>query len=145
MGTTEAKSLQAKDILTNANHTIIQRELTHGDYNVTMLRTAKLWSDFLEREIDPMDVAVCMALVKLARIMDNGKHIDSWNEVNEKFGVKEDGYDEECDLEELDCKLSEKYNYVCRLDDYWNEVNEKFGVKEDGYDEECDLEEVEKE
>ena len=46
---------------------------------------------------------------------------------------------------ELDCKLSEKYNYVCRLDDYWNEVNEKFGVKEDGYDEECDLEEVEKE
>ena len=22
---------------------------------------------------------------------------------------------------ELDCKLSEKYNYVCRLDDYWNE------------------------
>lgn len=78
MGTTEAKSLQAKDILTNANHTIIQRELTHGDYNVTMLRTAKLWSDFLEREIDPMDVAVCMALVKLARIMDNGKHLDSW-------------------------------------------------------------------
>ncbi len=46
---------------------------------------------------------------------------------------------------ELDCKLSEKYNYVCRLDDYWNEVNEKFGVKEDGYEEECDLEEVEKE
>lgn len=46
---------------------------------------------------------------------------------------------------ELDCKLSEKYDYVCRLDDYWNEVNEKFGVKEDGYDEECDLEEVEKE
>ena len=43
------------------------------------------------------------------------------------------------------CELSEKYNYVCRLDDYWNEVNEKFGVKEDGYDEECDLEEVEKE
>ena len=42
----------------------------------------------------------------------------------------------------LDCELSEKYNYVCRLDDYWNEVKEKFGVKEDGYEEECDLEEV---
>ena len=34
---------------------------------------------------------------------------------------------------ELDCKLSEKYSYVCRLDDHWNEVNEKFGVKEDGF------------
>ena len=32
---------------------------------------------------------------------------------------------------ELDCKLSEKYDYVCRLDDYWEEVNEKFGVKSD--------------
>ncbi len=27
---------------------------------------------------------------------------DYWNEVNEKFGVKEDGYDEECDLEEVE-------------------------------------------
>ena len=32
---------------------------------------------------------------------------------------------------ELDCKLSEKYDYVSRLDDYWDEVNEKFGVKSD--------------
>ena len=32
---------------------------------------------------------------------------------------------------ELDCKLSEKYNYVCKLDDYWDEVNKKFGVKEE--------------
>ena len=25
----------------------------------------------------------------------------------------------------LDCELSEKYDYVSRLDDYWDEVNEK--------------------
>ena len=84
---------------------------------------------------------------------------DYWNEVNEKFGgnegcrfwfIREDSEyfkmdGEEFIEKELDCKLSEKYNYVCRLDDYWDEVNKKFGVKEDGYEEECDLEEVEKE
>ena len=37
--------------------------------------------------------------------------------------------------EELDCKLSEKYNYRMKLDDYYDEVNKKFGVKEDGYEE----------
>jgi hypothetical protein len=43
-----------------------------------MLRTSKLWSDYLEREIDPTDVAICMALVKLARIMETRTVSDSW-------------------------------------------------------------------
>ena len=33
--------------------------------------------------------------------------------------------------EEIDCKLSEKYNYVMKLDDYCDEVNKKFGVEEE--------------
>ena len=78
MGIKGANSLQAKDILTNANNTIIQRELTHGSYDLTMLRTARLWESFLEHKIDPMDVAICMVLVKVARIMDAGKHHDNW-------------------------------------------------------------------
>lgn len=32
---------------------------------------------------------------------------------------------------ELDCKLSEKYDYHMRLDDYWEEINERFGVESD--------------
>lgn len=32
---------------------------------------------------------------------------------------------------ELDCKLSEKYNYKMKLDDYWDEVNNRFGVESD--------------
>ena len=79
MGTTEAKSWRAKDILTDAGDTISDRGQTHGHYDLTMLRTAKLWTDFLEREIDPMDVAICMALVKLARIMESrGGHHDNF-------------------------------------------------------------------
>ncbi len=79
MDTTGAKRLRSKDILTNASDTIDERSRTHGHYDLTMLRTAKLWSDYLEREIDPMDVAICMALVKLARIMESrGTHDDNF-------------------------------------------------------------------
>ena len=79
MDTKEANSLRAKDLLTNAADTIAERSRTHGHYDLTMLRTSKLWSDYLEREIDPMDVAICMALVKLARIMEaRGHHDDNF-------------------------------------------------------------------
>ena len=76
--TTGEKRLRAKDILINASDTISERGTTHGSYDLTMLRTAKLWSDFLEREIEPSDVAICMALVKLARIMETKSVRDSW-------------------------------------------------------------------
>lgn len=78
MDTHGANTWRAKDILTNAKDTIVDRGLTHGHYDLTMLRTSKLWSDFLEREIDPADVAICMALVKLARIMETRSVHDSW-------------------------------------------------------------------
>lgn len=78
MVTDGAKQLRAKDILTDAVDTIAERSTTHGHYDLTMLRTAKLWSDFLEREIDPMDVAICMALVKLARTMESKSNPDNF-------------------------------------------------------------------
>lgn len=78
MDTTGASALRAKDILTNASDTILERGLTHGSYDLTMLRTAKLWQDYFEREVDPMDVAICMALVKLARIMESRTVDDNW-------------------------------------------------------------------
>jgi len=78
MDTNAEKSWRAKDILTDAADTITERGATHGHYDLTMLRTAKLWTDFLEREIEPSDVAICMALVKLARIMETKSVRDSW-------------------------------------------------------------------
>ncbi len=73
MDTAGQKQYTAREILNEAADTIAERGLTHGHYDLTMLRTAKLWSDFLEREIDPIDVAICMALVKLARSMESAK------------------------------------------------------------------------
>jgi hypothetical protein len=73
-----AERWQAKGILTNASDTITERGTTHGHYDQTMLRTAKLWSTFLETQLEPNDVAICMALVKLARIMETKNVYDSW-------------------------------------------------------------------
>ena len=87
MDTNAGKSLRAKDILTDAADTITERGATHGSYDLTMLRTAKLWSDFLERELDPTDVAVCMALVKLARIMETRINDDSWLDAIGYFAI----------------------------------------------------------
>ena len=79
MDTQGAKAWRAKDFLTNAADTIDERARTHGHYDLTALRTAKLWSDYLEREIDPMDVSICMALLKIARIMEaRGSHNDNF-------------------------------------------------------------------
>lgn len=87
MDTTEAKRWRAKDILTDAAHTIDERAKTYGHYDLTMLRTAKLWGDYLEREVDPMDVAICMALVKLARVMETRNVHDNFLDAVSYFAV----------------------------------------------------------
>jgi len=38
--------------------------------------------------------------------------------------------------EKIDCKISEKYNYEMKLDEYYEEINEKFGVEDEDEDEE---------
>jgi hypothetical protein len=81
MATTGQKWHTARELLNEAANTIADRGATYGHYDLTMLRTSKLWSDFLEREIEPMDVAICMALVKLARIMESPKHADSYEDM----------------------------------------------------------------
>jgi len=87
MGTGEGNQLRAKDILTNAATTITNRGATHGHYDTTMLRTAKLWEDYFERPVEPMDVAICMALVKLARIMETKTNVDSWLDAVAYFAI----------------------------------------------------------
>lgn len=60
------------------------KELTHGDRNenygdplTNHTRIAKLWSIWLEVEITPAQVAMCMALVKVARLIQSPSHEDS--------------------------------------------------------------------
>ncbi|MEI8285880.1 MAG: DUF6378 domain-containing protein [Actinomycetes bacterium] len=59
--------------------------LTHGDRNknygsplVNHQRIARLWSVWLETEITPAQAAMCLALVKVARLIETPDHLDSF-------------------------------------------------------------------
>ena len=67
------------EILDEANR------LTHGDRDKNYgtpyqnhLRIAKMWSVVLEKEITPSQVALCMATVKIARLIETPDHLDSF-------------------------------------------------------------------
>ena len=54
------------------------RDVEYGSPNVSMLRIAKLWSNYLGYSIDPHEVAVCMLLLKVSRISEQAEHKDSY-------------------------------------------------------------------
>ena len=49
------------------------RHKDYGDKLTNHTNIAALWSIFLRKEVTPHDVAVCMALVKVARLMHQHK------------------------------------------------------------------------
>ena len=67
------------DILSQAN------EITHGDRDknygsplINHQRIAAIWSVILEKDVRPDQVALCMAGVKLARLVETPNHADSF-------------------------------------------------------------------
>lgn len=54
------------------------RQATHGRPEDSFTRIARLWSAYLDFDVQPHDVAALMALLKLARIRENPAHDDNW-------------------------------------------------------------------
>lgn len=65
--------MNARDYLNEARATIQDRGMDYGHPSDNMARTAALWSSYLEMPITDYQVAMCMALVKIARSMETGK------------------------------------------------------------------------
>ena len=65
--------MNAGDFLTEAKAIIQDRGLDYGHPTDNMQRTARLWSAYLEMPIEGDQVAICMALVKIARSMESSK------------------------------------------------------------------------
>ena len=65
--------MNARDYLNEARATIQDRGVDYGHPSDNMSRTASLWSAYLEVPVDPHQVAMCMALVKIARSMETAK------------------------------------------------------------------------
>ena len=65
--------MNARDYLNEARATIQDRGADYGHPSDNMQRTASLWSAYLEMPVNDYQVAMCMALVKIARSMETAK------------------------------------------------------------------------
>ena len=54
------------------------RQKNYGSPYVNHKRIADLWSVYLEIEITPSQVALCLCLVKIARLIETPDHEDSF-------------------------------------------------------------------
>ena len=71
------------EILATANEYVTQdRAATHGDAEDNFRRIADLWNAYMGiDEITSIDVAVMLALLKMARIRSNPTHADNWIDI----------------------------------------------------------------
>lgn len=60
------------------NLTTGDRDKNYGTPLVNHQRIATIWSVILEKEITPSQVALCMAGVKMARLIESPDHLDSF-------------------------------------------------------------------
>ncbi len=54
------------------------RQKDYGHPRINHQRIATLWSVILEKEITPEQAALCMAMVKAARLVQTPDHLDSY-------------------------------------------------------------------
>lgn len=68
-----------QDILETAASCVLKdRAATHGNLEDSFAHTASLWGAHLGVEVSATDVAVMMALLKIARIKSTPTHKDNW-------------------------------------------------------------------
>lgn len=65
--------MNAHEYLNEARAIIEDRGLDYGHPSDNMQRTSALWSAYLEMPITDYQVAMCLALVKIARSMESSK------------------------------------------------------------------------
>lgn len=75
--------MKRADILATASEYVTKdRAATHGDAEDNFRRIADLWNAYLGMDdITSIDVAVMLALLKVARIRSNPTHADNWIDI----------------------------------------------------------------
>jgi hypothetical protein len=68
----------ANELLTESTRLLYDRGLQYGDPTANHIRIAQLWSAYLGYRIEPHEVAICMALVKISRIAEQATNRDSY-------------------------------------------------------------------
>jgi hypothetical protein len=70
----------ANELLAESTKLLYQRGLQYGEPTANHIRIAQLWSAYLNRGIEPHEVAICMALVKISRLSEQATHKDSYTD-----------------------------------------------------------------
>jgi len=71
--------MKATEILKLAGKTLTgNRHKQYGDFEYNLAVNSILWEGYQEHHVDPVDVAVMMALFKINRIRANKEHLDSY-------------------------------------------------------------------
>jgi hypothetical protein len=89
--------MNAGDFLNEARATIEDRGMDYGHPTDNMSRTASLWSAYLEMPVTDYQVAMCLALVKVARSMETSK-VDNYIDGSAYFAISGQLRSEENDL-----------------------------------------------
>ena len=92
--------MTANDFLIQSEHLLNERGLRYGEPTGNHLRIAALWEAYLGYPINPHEVAVCMALVKISRIAEQSDHRDSYEDAICYLGIA--GHIATTDWDDLD-------------------------------------------
>lgn len=84
----------AKDIVRG------DRNEEYGSFEQMMIRTAQVWTGILDHEVQPAEVAMCMAGLKLVRMQQNPGKEDSFIDALGYTAMAADILHEEIDLVE---------------------------------------------
>lgn len=70
--------MNRNEYLDEAKSIVFDRGMGYGHPAINHQRIATLWGTFLEYPIKAEHVAICMALVKIARLIETPDHEDSY-------------------------------------------------------------------
>ena len=74
--------IKRKDILERAGDLISsERAKIYGDAQLNHERIAQLWSIILDQKLTVEQVYQCMIAVKMSRLINSPKHLDSWIDI----------------------------------------------------------------
>ena len=68
---------KGSDMLMDAARAIAERGRVYGDAAANMAKTAQLWSAVLGVDVTPVQVALCLIQLKVARLLVTPDHDDS--------------------------------------------------------------------
>jgi hypothetical protein len=70
--------MKANTLLRTAATILQKRGKDYGTMRENHQRIADIWTVIMQKEVTPEQVALCMAGVKIARLVQSPEHEDSW-------------------------------------------------------------------